>query len=156
MTELTIATRSDQGAAGTQEWPVTDANVTLQLIEAVDHLANLVTRLSETLDISGTVDARDSGEREYTPVIGTAMSVGPTVIHTPAPGKRVRLRWITAINDPTAENATRISVYLGDKPVYNNWVISKRQFVTGPIDGQLIVDLSVAGNVAVNAMIEEI
>lgn len=156
MTELVVAVRADQGTPAEEPWPVSDENSATALGDILLKLTDILTRLEATLDVSGEVDARDSGEREYTPVIGSVTAAGPTTVYTPAAGKRIRLRWITCINDPFAEVSTKISVYLGAQGVYSNWVISKRQYVTGPVDGPLIVDLSNAGDVAVNAMIEEV
>jgi hypothetical protein len=36
------------------------------------------------------------------------------------------------------------------------YALSKRQTVTGPVDGALIVNLSATGSVAVTALLEEI
>ena len=98
----------------------------------------------------------DSGEREYTHVTATVSAIGPTTVYTPATGKRVRLRWIYAINDPTASSAPRIRVLLGVQEKYRVYALSKRQLVTGPVDGPLIIDLSASGAVAVTALLEEI
>lgn len=102
------------------------------------------------------VNTADSGEREYTHVPATITNTGDTVVYTPAVGKRIRLRWIYAINDPTAATTPVISVKLGTQEIYRVYALSKRQRVTGPINGQLIINLSVPGNVQVTALIEEI
>lgn len=99
---------------------------------------------------------QDSGEQEFIHVPFTVINAGDTTVYTPAAGKRIRLRWIYAINDPTASTAPVISVKLGATEIYRVYALSKRQKVTGPIDGQLIINLSVPGNVQVTALVEEI
>lgn len=98
----------------------------------------------------------DSGEREYTHVVATVTAAGNTTIHTPAAGMKIRLRWIYAINDPTALTAPLIKVSLGASEKYRVYALSKRQRVTGPTDGALVINLSAVGNVAVTALLEEI
>lgn len=102
------------------------------------------------------VNVADSGEREYTHVVATVTAIGDTTIHTPAAGKAIRLRWIYAINNPTATEATLIKVRLGATELYRVWALSKRQVVTGAIDAPLVINLSAAGTVAITALIEEI
>lgn len=102
------------------------------------------------------VDVADSGEREYVHVVATVTAAGSTVIHTPSAGKSVRLRWIYAVNNPTADTAPLIDISLGAMPVYRAYAISKRQRKTGPIDGQLTISLSTPGSVAVTAILEEV
>ena len=98
----------------------------------------------------------DSGEREYTHVVITATASGNTTIHTPAANKRIRLRWIYAINDPTALTAPLIKISLGATEIYRVYALSKRQRVTGPVDGALVINLTGSGNVAVTALLEEV
>lgn len=112
--------------------------------------------LTDTELRASDIDIADSGEREYVHVVQLVTSSGDTVLYTPTSGKRVRLRWIYAINDPTASNATLLTVRLGAEEKYKVWAVSKRQRVTGPVDGELIINLSVAGQVAVTALIEEV
>lgn len=95
-------------------------------------------------------------DEEYTHVVATVTASGDTTVHTPAAGKRIRLRWIYAINDPTASSAPLIKVSLGAEEKYRAWALSKAQRVTGPADGELIINLSQAGNVAVTALLEEV
>lgn len=99
---------------------------------------------------------QDSGEQEYIHVPFTVVNAGDTTVYTPAAGKSIRLRWIYAINDPTASTAPVISVKLGTTEIYRVYALSKRQKVTGPVNGQLIINLSVPGNVQVTALIEEV
>lgn len=98
----------------------------------------------------------DSGERDYSHTVATVTASGNTTIYTPASGKRIRLRWIYAINDPSSESAPLIKVFLGAEEKYRVFALSKRQVVTGPVDGALIINLSAAASVAVTALLEEI
>ncbi|WP_372733621.1 hypothetical protein [Nocardioides sp.] len=119
------------------------------LTTQTDGLTNAQLRDS-ALGISDTTDT------EATHVVATVSTSGDTTVHTPAAGKAIRLRWIYSINDPTATSAPLIKVSLGGTEVYRAWALSKRQVVTGPVDGALVVNLSAAGNVAVTAILEEI
>lgn len=89
-------------------------------------------------------------------MVATVTGSGSTTVYTPSSGRRVRLRWIYAINDPSSSTSPLIKVFLGAQEKYRVYALSKRQLATGPVDGALIVDLSVAANVAVTALIEEI
>lgn len=134
---------------------------TLAAVQAVESaIAALVAPQTDALTDdelrAADVDVADSGEREYTHVVATVTSSGDTVVYTPAVGKAVRLRWIYAINDPTALSAPLIKVRLGAEEKYRAWAISKRQRVTGPIDGALTINLTGSGTVAVTALLEEI
>lgn len=106
--------------------------------------------------LSGVSHVQDSGEQEYTHVVATVSASGSTTVYTPSSGRRIRLRWIYAINDPSATTSPLIKVFLGASEKYRVYALSKRQLVTGPTDGALIVDLSAAGNVAVTALLEEV
>lgn len=109
-----------------------------------------------TAAVTGTVTAEDSGERQYTHVTATVTATGDTTIHTPAAGKAIRLRWIYAINDPTATTATLIKVKLGAAELYRVWALSKRQLSQGAVNAALVVNLSATGTVAVSALLEEV
>lgn len=98
----------------------------------------------------------DSGEQDYTHIVATVTDAGSTTLHTPTAGKRIRLRWIYAINDPDASNSPLIKIFLGAEEKYRVYAISKRQWTTGPIDGALIVNLSEAASVACTFLLEEI
>ena len=106
--------------------------------------------------LSGVSHVQDSGEQEYTHVVATVTASGSTTVYTPTAGRRIRLRWIYAINDPAAQTAPLIKVFLGADEKYRVYALSKRQLVTGPVNGALIVDLSAAGSVAVTALLEEV
>lgn len=98
----------------------------------------------------------DSGEREFAHHPHTVTAAGDNTLITPAPGKRLRLRWIYAINQPSATSSPLISVRLGATEIYRVWALMKRQVVTGAVDAPLIVNLSEAANVAVTVIYEEI
>lgn len=98
----------------------------------------------------------DSGEQEFTHVVATVTASGATVLYTPASGKRIRLRWFYAINDPGSSASPLIKVSLGATEIYRVYALSKRQMVTGPVDGALAIDLSEVAEVAVTALLEEV
>ena len=98
----------------------------------------------------------DSGEQELTHVVATVTTAGDTTLYTPQSGKRVRMRWCYAINDPSATTSPLIKVFLGGTEVYRVYAISKRQLVLGPVDGVLKINLSATGSVAVTVLLEEV
>ena len=98
----------------------------------------------------------DSSDMEFTALSLNVTAAGDTTIYTPATGKRVRLRWVYAINDPSSATPARITIKLGGVVKYIVYGLSKRQVDTGPIDGALVINLSQAGNVACTFRIEEI
>jgi len=98
----------------------------------------------------------DSAEQEFTHIVGTIIASGSTTIYTPASGKRVRLRWSYAINDPGSTASPLIKIFLGAQEKYRVYAISKRQMTTGAVDASLIVNLSEAAEVAVTFLLEEI
>lgn len=103
-----------------------------------------------------TLNVADSGEREYTHVTATVSTSGDTTVHTPAAGKKIRLHWVYAINNPSASSPPRIVVRLGATEYYRVWALSKRQQITGPTNGPLVINLSGTGDVAVTAILEEV
>lgn len=105
---------------------------------------------------SNLQEGLDSGEYEYTHVVATVTASGPTTIFTPAAGKLVRLRWIYAVNDPSLTTNPLIKIKIGGNEYFRAYALSKRQNVSGPIDGPLVVDLSTTGSVAVTAILEEV
>jgi hypothetical protein len=107
-------------------------------------------------NLSGVSFAQDSGEQEYTHVVATVTASGNTTVHTPGVGRRIRLHWIYAINDPSSTSAPLIKVFLGSDEKYRVYALSKRQLATGPVDGALILNLSTTGSVAVTALIQEV
>jgi hypothetical protein len=108
------------------------------------------------VSLNGVSYGQDSGEHEYLHVVATVTVSGPTTVYTPAAGKRVRLRWIYALADPNGSSAPLIRVSLGAREIYRVYALSKRQQVTGPVNGALVIDLSTAASVAVTAILEEV
>ena len=108
--------------------------------------------------ISGVsyVEGLDSGEQDYTHVVATVTASGSTTIYTPTAGKRIRLRWLYAINDPGSSATPLIKIFLGAEEKFRVYALSKRQWTTGPVDGALIVNLSEAAEVACTFLLEEI
>jgi hypothetical protein len=90
------------------------------------------------------------------PVTATITDPGPTPIHTPAPGKRIKLYWVTAVNDPDQPSSPLIMIRIGDNEVYRNYAISHWEPLVGEPDDPLIVDLATAGSVAVTAHFKEV
>jgi hypothetical protein len=109
------------------------------------------------VSVSGVsyVQGLDSGEYDFTHVVSTVTASGSTAIYTPAAGKRLRLRWIYALNDPGSTASPLIKIFLGAEEKFRVYALSKRQFCTGPVNGALIINLSEAAEVAVTALIEE-
>ena len=95
-------------------------------------------------------------QQEFIPVSATVFATGDTALYTPQAGKRLRLRWVYALNDPTSANPARITIKLGNQTKYVTYGISKKQVDTGPVDGALIINLSQAGSVACTFRIEEL
>jgi hypothetical protein len=98
----------------------------------------------------------DSAEQEFTHIVGTITASGNTTIYTPAAGKRIRVRWSYAINDPGSTASPLIKISLGAQEKYRVYAISKRQMTTGAVDAPLIINLSEAAEVAVTFLLEEI
>lgn len=98
----------------------------------------------------------DSGEQEFRHVVSTVTSSGETTLYTPASGNRLRVRWVYAINDPGSTASPLIKILLGSQEIFRVYALSKRQLVTGPVDGALKIDLSEAAEVAVTVLLEEI
>lgn len=89
-------------------------------------------------------------------MVATVTASGSTTVYTPASGKRIRLRWIYALNDPGSTASPLIKIFLGAEEKYRVYAISKRQLATGPVDGALVINLSEAAEVAVTALLEEV
>lgn len=98
----------------------------------------------------------DSGEREYTHVCTTVTASGPTVLYTPAPGKRVRVHWIYAVNAPTSPDSPLMSIIIGSTEFFRVYVLAKRQQFTGGVDEELGIILDSTGAVAVTVILEEV
>lgn len=110
----------------------------------------------ETVNVQNTVNTTDSTDSEYSRVATSVTAAGDTTLVTPAAGKRIRLQWVYAINDPVASTSTKITIKLGASVQYVAWAISKRQQLTGPVNGALVVNLSAVGDVAVTVFYQEV
>jgi hypothetical protein len=110
------------------------------------------------MSVSGVsyVQGLDSGEYDFTHVVATITASGSTTVYTPSAGRRVRLRWVYALNDPGSSASPLIKVFLGAEEKFRVYALSKRQFCTGPVNGPLIINLSEAAEVAVTALLEEV
>ncbi len=102
------------------------------------------------------VQGLDSGEYDFTHVVATITASGSTTIYTPSSGRRIRLRWVYALNDPGSSASPLIKIFLGAEEKFRVYAVSKRQWTTGPVDGALIINLSEAAEVAVTVLLEEI
>ena len=126
----------------------------MALVNTLGAISLEATQQSVLAAVSGMI--KDSTDMEYTAVATTITASGDNIVYTPTTGKRVRLHWIYAINDPLSTTSTKITIKIGTTTYYVAWAISKRQQFTGVINGQLIINLSATGNVAVTAFLEEI
>lgn len=86
----------------------------------------------------------------------TVTDVGDTDVVTPTSGKRLKIHWVYAINNPTASSAPLIKVILGTTEKFRVYALSKRQLMIGAVDEVLKINLSAAGSVAVTVLYEEI
>lgn len=83
-------------------------------------------------------------------------SAGDHDLYTPASGKRIRLHWVHMLKQPHNVDSPLITVKLGADVKYKTFSIQRQQQVTGPVDGHLIVNTSVAVPVAGTIVLEEI
>lgn len=109
----------------------------------------------QTVNADGSTNT-DSGCRELTPVGVKLTGSGDTLIYTPTAGKAIRLQWIYALNNPANVNPSLITIKLGGTTKFVTYGISKRQQITGPVNGTLVVNLDLPNNVAVSAVLEEV
>ena len=106
--------------------------------------------------VSYVPDRSDSGEEEFIHVVATVTASGSTTLYTPTAGRSIRLRWVYAINSPGSAANPLISIFLGASEKFRLYAISKRQMVTGPVDGALSITLDTAASVAVTILLEEV
>lgn len=104
----------------------------------------------------GALSTSDSADIEYLAVAVLVTNSGDTVVYTPASGKKIRLHWVYAVNDPSSTTPARITISLGGAVKYITYGVSKRQVDTGPINGTLTITLSQASNVACTFRLEEV
>lgn len=81
---------------------------------------------------------------------------GDTVLVQPAAGNAVRVAWVYAVTDPTAETPPVITVKLGATPIYSAFALSHWEPFTGALDEPLVINLSSSATVAVTVHYEEV
>ena len=92
---------------------------------------------------------------------GAISVTGPTILYTPASGKRVRLRWVhaSASQDNTAEVVATIKIgatTIYQVPLGNPGVFAHSSIREGDVDEKLTLTLSASGRtVYVNFDVEE-
>ncbi len=103
--------------------------------------------------------ALDSGEQDWLTAKATVTASGDTTVLTPASGKRIVIRKVYALNAPDAADPALIKIKLLDDNGADEWIrnygILTRQKRTGAIDAPVVVNLDVAGSVAVTVFYEE-
>lgn len=137
---------------------MTDGTVRVAQRSDGDRLIDNEVLLNETGDTvyRQRVASVDSTERELTHATATVTASGDTTIHTPASGKKIRLWYWYAVNDPDESTTPLIKIKLGAEEKFRVFGGSKRQRVTGPTNGALVVNLSETGSVAFTALLEEV
>lgn len=116
----------------------------------------ILTELQKKTNQNQVQTIADSTDTEYIVVNQLVTTIGNTTLRTPATGKRIRLHWVYALNDPFATNSTVITISLGNATKYLVYGVSKRQVLTGHIDGALVINLSQSASVACTFFLEEI
>lgn len=101
-----------------------------------------------------STDLRFAGGK--TAAVATVTASGDTTILTPSAGHKIKLYWITAINDPDQATNPLVRITLtGAGEIYRSYAIAHWEVFTGTTDGTLIVNLSEAASVAVTVHYEE-
>lgn len=109
-----------------------------------------------TINAGGWQDTADSTDFEYTTTCVLVTAAGDNIVYTPATGKSIRLHWVYTLNNPTSLTPAIITVSLGGVAKYLTYGVSKRQQITGPVNGAMNVNLSIAGSVACTFILEEV
>lgn len=103
--------------------------------------------------------AMDAGEEELLTAKATVTASGDTTVLTPTSGKRLVVRKIYALNDPASVTPALIKVKLLNDDGVEEWIrnygVLTRQKRTGAVDAPVVINLSVAGSVAVTVFYEE-
>lgn len=81
---------------------------------------------------------------------------GDTTIHTPEAGKKIRLFWVSAINDPDQSVSPRVIVKFGSTELYRAYAIAHWEVFDGAVDEPLVVNLDQAADVAVTVHYQEV
>ena len=105
---------------------------------------------------TGWLEIADSTDFEYIVATATVTAAGNTTVYTPAAGKKIRLHWVYTLNNPASVVPALITLSLGGVTKYMTYGVSKRQQDTGPINGALVINLSVANTVACTFRLEEV
>lgn len=147
-TEATLAAAKALLENSATEFTLGQVKTILQSIQA--------NSADKNVTLTNPQDTFDSGEREIPSVAMLVTNQGDTLLKTPAPGKRLVLRWIYAVNKPTAASSPLINIRIGNKPLYTVWAVSKRQLFVGDVDQSLFINLSEPGEVALTALVEEV
>lgn len=147
-TEATLAAAKALLENSATEFTLGQVKTILQSIQA--------SSADKSVTLANPQDTFDSGEREIPSIATLVTNQGDTLLKTPAPGKRLVLRWIYAVNKPTAASSPLINIRIGNKPLYTVWAVSKRQLFVGDVDQSLFINLSEPGEVALTALVEEV
>ena len=108
------------------------------------------------VNANGWLDTADSTDVEYTAFTVIVTAAGDNTVYTPAAGKKVRLHWVYTLNNPASATPALITLSLGGVAKYATYGVSKRQQDTGPVNGAMVINLSVAGTVACTFRLEEV
>ncbi len=91
-----------------------------------------------------------------TPVTAQVTAAGDTTVYTPAAGKRVRLFWVSAINDPDQSVSPRIIVkFAGGTELYRAAALAHWEIFEGALNEAVVVNLDQAADVAVTLHLQE-
>ena len=141
------------------------SQVSLRFIEAIPALTPVNAplghndRLQEALyklqgQINFLLEMMVADDSEYPSVKVTATAAGDNLLLECPAGKRIVLRRIVAIADPDDGITPEMRMMLGSEEVYRSVVIALKQKITGPANGDLVLNLSEAAIVPVTAFYE--
>ena len=105
-----------------------------------------------------TIEKRFGAVSNGTPQ--TVSGAGDTLVHSPASGKALRVKWLGLSSPPENTATTVVTVKLSGNPIYI-WAMGApgafaHSFVReGDVNGTLVVNLSAAQTVYVNFDLEE-
>ena len=117
----------------------------------------LLTELTKKPNAGVTIQVADTTDLEYAPTCALLTAAGDTIVYTPAAGKSIRLHRVYMIGSPATINPPVITLSLGAVVKYIVYGVSTRQQDTGPVNGALKVNLSLAGgSVACSFRLEEV
>lgn len=81
---------------------------------------------------------------------------GDTTIWTPASGKKLRVFWVSAINDPDQSQSPKIILKFGTNEIYRGYAIAHWEIFDGAVDQALVCNLDQAGDVAITVHGQEL